>query len=64
MYRYIVKRVLLVIPTLLGAAALVFVLMRLIPGDVCVVRLGSGGGTLRPRGASRCAMPSSASTGR
>ena len=50
MYRYIIKRVLLVIPTLLGAAALVFVLMRLIPGDVCVVRLGSSGGTLRPQG--------------
>ena len=42
MYRYIVKRLLLVIPTLLGAAALVFVLMRLIPGDICVVRLGAG----------------------
>ena len=46
MYRYIIKRVLLVIPTLLGAAALVFVLMRMVPGDVCVVRLGSSGGTL------------------
>src|SRR5438309_1994343 len=40
MYRYIVKRILLVIPTLVGAAALVFLLMRLIPGDICVVRLG------------------------
>ena len=45
MYRYIIKRLLLVIPTLVGAAALVFLLMRLIPGDICVVRLGSGGGT-------------------
>ena len=35
------------IPTLIGAAALVFILMRLIPGDICVVRLGSGGGVLR-----------------
>jgi peptide/nickel transport system permease protein len=43
MYRYIVKRLLLAVPTLLGAAALVFVLMRLIPGDVCVIRLGAGG---------------------
>lgn len=43
MHRYIVKRLLLAIPTLVGAAALVFVLMRLIPGDVCVIRLGSGG---------------------
>ena len=42
MHRYIVKRLLLAIPTLVGAAALVFVLMRLIPGDVCVIRLGSG----------------------
>ena len=49
MYRYIVNRVLLVIPTLVGAAALVFVLMRLIPGDISVVRLGSGGGSVDPR---------------
>jgi len=28
---------------LAGAAAMVFVLMRLIPGDVCVIRMGSGG---------------------
>ena len=49
MYRYIVNRVLLAIPTLIGAAALVFVLMRLIPGDICVVRLGSGGGNVDPR---------------
>ena len=44
MYRYIVHRLLLAIPTLVGAAALVFGLMRLIPGDICVVRLASGGG--------------------
>src|SRR5207248_182655 len=28
------------------AAALVFILMRLVPGDVCVIRLGSGGAHL------------------
>jgi len=44
MYRYIVHRLLLAVPTLAGAAALVFGLMRLIPGDICVVRLASGGG--------------------
>jgi peptide/nickel transport system permease protein len=44
MYLYIAKRVLLMIPTLFGAAVLVFVLMRLIPGDVCVLRLATGGG--------------------
>jgi len=43
MHRYIVTRLLLAIPTLAGAAALVFVLMRMVPGDVCVIRLGSGG---------------------
>ena len=43
MHRYIVTRLLLAIPTLAGAAALVFLLMRLIPGDVCVIRLGAGG---------------------
>ena len=54
MLRYVIKRVLLVIPTLLGAAALVFVLMRLIPGDVCVVRLGSSGGTFDPKAIALC----------
>jgi peptide/nickel transport system permease protein len=43
MHRYIVTRLLLAIPTLAGAALLVFILMRLVPGDVCVIRLGSGG---------------------
>jgi peptide/nickel transport system permease protein len=54
MYQYIMKRVLLVIPTLIGAAVLVFLLMRLIPGDICVVRLGSGGGSFDPRAVDLC----------
>jgi peptide/nickel transport system permease protein len=54
MLKYVIKRVLLVIPTLLGAAALVFLLMRLIPGDVCVVRLGSSGGTFDPKAVALC----------
>jgi peptide/nickel transport system permease protein len=54
MLRYVIKRVLLVIPTLVGAAALVFILMRLIPGDVCVVRLGSSGGTFDPKAVALC----------
>jgi peptide/nickel transport system permease protein len=54
MYRYIVSRVLLVVPTLVGAAALVFVLMRLIPGDICMVRLGSGGASVDPRALAVC----------
>jgi peptide/nickel transport system permease protein len=54
MHKYVIKRVLLVIPTLIGAAALVFLLMRLIPGDVCVIRLGSSGGTFDPRAVTLC----------
>jgi peptide/nickel transport system permease protein len=44
MYRYIVKRLLLVIPTLFGAAVLVFTLLRLIPGDICELRMAGTGG--------------------
>ncbi len=54
MYRYIVNRLLLAIPTLLGAAVLVFVLMRLIPGDICMVRLGSGGASAGPSAVAAC----------
>ena len=44
MYGYIVKRLLLMIPTLFGAAVLVFFLLRLIPGDICELRLAGTGG--------------------
>jgi peptide/nickel transport system permease protein len=54
MYRYIASRLLLTIPTLIGAAALVFLLMRLIPGDICVVRLSAGGGSVDPRAVDLC----------
>ncbi len=54
MYQYILKRVLLTIPTLIGAAALVFLLMRLIPGDICLVRLGGGGASFDPRALANC----------
>jgi peptide/nickel transport system permease protein len=54
MHRYIVNRILLLIPTLLGAAALVFCLMRLIPGDICLVRLGSGGTTFSQQALDAC----------
>jgi peptide/nickel transport system permease protein len=43
MYKYIVKRVLLMIPTLIGAAVLVFFILRMIPGDVCELRLAGSG---------------------
>src|SRR5581483_6929737 len=54
MYRYIAKRVFLVVPTMIGAAVLVFALMRLIPGDICVVRLGAGGSSFDPRAVAIC----------
>jgi peptide/nickel transport system permease protein len=44
MLYYITKRILLMIPTLFGAAVLVFLLMRAIPGDVCTLRMATGGG--------------------
>ncbi len=43
MYKYITKRLLLMIPTLIGAAVLVFLLLRTVPGDVCEVRLAGTG---------------------
>ncbi|GBF25909.1 glutathione transport system permease protein GsiC [bacterium MnTg02] len=43
MWQYIAKRLLLMIPTLIGAAILVFFLLRLIPGDVCELRLAGSG---------------------
>src|SRR5438270_12110231 len=54
MYRYIISRILLVFPTLIGAAALVFLLMRLDPGDICLVRLGSGGSSLTQASLASC----------
>lgn len=43
MWQYILKRILLMVPTLMGAALLVFFLMRLIPGDICEIRLAGSG---------------------
>jgi peptide/nickel transport system permease protein len=40
MRTYIIKRLLLIIPTLFGAAAVVFVIMRVIPGDVALLIFG------------------------
>jgi peptide/nickel transport system permease protein len=54
MQQYILKRVLLTIPTLLGAAVLVFVLLRLVPGDVCVLRMSGGAGYVSPKAIELC----------
>jgi peptide/nickel transport system permease protein len=46
MRTYLAKRLLLIGPTLLGAAALVFVIMRVIPGDVALLILGGDSGQI------------------
>jgi len=54
MHQYILKRLLLMIPTLLGAGILVFILMRLIPGDICVLRMSGGSGYVDPKAIDLC----------
>lgn len=49
MRTYIAKRLLLVVPTLLGVASLVFVIMRVIPGDVALLILGGDQGQIDER---------------
>ena len=44
MRTYILKRLLLIIPTLLGVAVIVFLIMRVIPGDVALMILGGDDG--------------------
>ena len=43
MGRYVVKRFLLMVPTLLGVAVLAFVLLRIVPGDVVEARFLAAG---------------------
>jgi peptide/nickel transport system permease protein len=46
MLRYTLNRVLLMIPTLLGVALLVFFMLRIVPGDVVEVKLRGDGGSV------------------
>ena len=48
MLRYTIHRTLLMIPTLLGVAVLVFVLLRLMPGDIVELRFLLEGGQVSP----------------
>jgi peptide/nickel transport system permease protein len=43
-WQYIIKRLLLMIPTLLGAALVVFLLMNVVPGDIALLIMGSDQG--------------------
>ena len=54
MYQYVIKRLFLMIPTLFGAAVLVFVLMRLVPGDVCELRMAGFGSFADPEAIEIC----------
>jgi len=44
MLRYAINRIFLMIPTLLGVAVLVFLVLRVVPGDIVEVKLTSEGG--------------------
>ena len=44
MLQYFLKRLLLMLPTILGVAVVIFILMRLLPGDIVEVRLAGEGG--------------------
>ena len=46
MLRYTIQRILLMIPTLIGVAVLVFILLRLMPGDIVELRFRAEGGNV------------------
>ncbi len=46
MFGYLVNRVLLMIPTLLGVAVLIFFMLRVVPGDIVEVKLRGDGGAV------------------
>ena len=48
MHRYILKRLLLMIPTLFGVAVLVFFMLRVAPGDIVELKY-AGSGTFAPK---------------
>ena len=46
MFRYLAQRLVAVIPTLIGISLLVFVAIRLVPGDAITTMLGTEAGML------------------
>src|SRR5688572_11422368 len=46
MLRYTINRILLMIPTLIGVAVLVFFMLRVVPGDIVEVKLRGDGGNV------------------
>ncbi|MGE3539832.1 MAG: ABC transporter permease [Candidatus Tectimicrobiota bacterium] len=50
MWQYITKRLLLMVPTLIGAALVIFLLMNIIPGDIALLIIGGDqGGDINPQ---------------
>jgi peptide/nickel transport system permease protein len=48
MTRYVLARLVLIVPTLLTVAVLIFILVRIVPGDIVELRLVSGGSFVTP----------------
>lgn len=46
MTRYVVNRLLLMVPTLLGVAAITFVVLRVVPGDIVALKYADSGATI------------------
>ena len=46
MLAYTIRRILLVIPTLLAVAVLVFFVLRVVPGDIVEIKLAAEGGII------------------
>ena len=49
MWRYILKRLLLMLPTLFGVAALIFFLLRVVPGDIVELKYSGSSGAYAPK---------------
>ena len=62
MLRYTVNRMLLMIPTLIGVAVLVFFMLRVVPGDMVEVKLRGDGGNVSAGDDRRPSASGSAST--
>jgi peptide/nickel transport system permease protein len=45
-HRYIINRILLMIPTLFGVAIITFILLRMVPGDIVLLKLAGDGGRI------------------
>jgi peptide/nickel transport system permease protein len=54
MWQYVLKRLILMIPTVIGAAVVIFFLLRLMPGDICQMKVGADGGNYDPAAVVAC----------